>query len=463
MTIAERRMPKARVLLISTYDLGRQPFGLASPAAWLRADGHDVTCVDLTRTRLDRGMAAAVDVAAFFLPMHTATRLALPVIDRIRELNPDTRLIAYGLYAPLAEDALRAHGIHTIIGAEFEGALTRAVRAFGGAAVPAVLSGSGSGSGSGSIERLVFIQPDRSDLPPLTRYASLQVGDTRKVVGYTEATRGCKHRCRHCPIVPVYDGRFRAVDADVVLADVRAQVAAGAQHITFGDPDFFNGPTHAMRIVERFASEFPGVTFDATIKVEHLRAQADLLARLRDAGCAFVTTAVESVDDETLAALEKGHTRADFEMVVRHCREIGLALSPTFVAFTPWTTLDGYCAMLHAIEALDLVNAVAPVQYAIRLLIPQGSRMLELQVVRDRVTHFDPATLAHVWRHADARVDELQTALERLAGTRINTPRAEFFARVWDLAHQAAGRVPPARRPLPSRATVPYLNEPWYC
>ena len=450
MTVAEPRMPKTRVLLISTYDLGRQPFGLASPAAWLRADGHDVTCLDLTRTRLDRGMAAAVDVAAFFLPMHTATRLALSVIDRIRELNPGTRLVAYGLYAPLAEDALRAHGVHTIIGAEFEGDLTRAVR--GESTAP-----------PRTLERLTFIPPDRSDLPPLTRYASLQVGDTRKVVGYTEATRGCKHRCRHCPIVPVYDGRFRAVDADVVLADIRAQVAAGAQHITFGDPDFFNGPTHAMRIADRFAAEFPGVTFDATIKVEHLRAQAGLLPRLRDAGCAFVTTAVESIDDETLAALEKGHTRADFEMVVRHCREIGLALSPTFVAFTPWTSLEGYCDMLHAIDDLDLVNAVAPVQYAIRLLIPQGSRMLELETVRDRVTHFDPATLTHVWRHADARVDELQAVLERLAGTRINAPRAEFFARVWDLAHEAAGRVPPARRPLPSRATVPYLNEPWYC
>jgi hypothetical protein len=395
-------------------------------------------------------MAARADVAAFFLPMHTATRLALPVIDRIRDLNPATRLIAYGLYAPLSEDTLRAHGVSRIIGAEFEKDLTRAVR--GEQTLP-----------PRTLQRVTFIQPDRSDLPPLTRYASLQVGSTRKVVGYTEATRGCKHRCRHCPIVPVYDGRFRAVDADVVLADIRAQVAAGAQHITFGDPDFLNGPTHAMRILDRFAEEFPGVTFDATIKVEHLRLHADLLPRLRDARCAFVTTAVESFDDDTLEALDKGHTRGDFEAVVRHCRDIGLALSPTFVAFTPWTTLDRYCGMLQAIDELDLVNAVAPVQYAIRLLIPQGSRMLELAPIREQVTHFDAATLTHVWRHADARVDELQAALERLAGTRVNAARAEFFGSVWDLAHAAADRPAPQRRPVPSRATVPYLNEPWYC
>ena len=464
---------RTRVLLISTYDLGRQPFGLASPAAWLRADGHEVTCLDLTRTRLEPEVAAEADVAAFFLPMHTATRLALPAIDRIRAINPHVRLIAYGLYAPLSEDTLREHGVQTVLGAEFEGELSRVVRV-GGAAVAEASgeraragagerAGAGARGGAGAIERLTFIQPDRSDLPPLARYASLQVGDTRKVVGYTEATRGCKHRCRHCPIVPVYDGRFRAVDADVVLADIRAQVAAGAEHITFGDPDFFNGPTHALRILDRFAAEFPGITFDATIKIEHLRAQAALLPRLRDAGCAFVTSAVESIDDDVLAALEKGHTRADFEAVVRHCREIGLPLAPTFVAFTPWTTLEGYCELLRAIDDLALVEAVSPVQYAIRLLIPTGSRMLELAEIRERVTHFDPSTLTHVWRHADSRVDALQSALEQLAGHRVHAAREEFFARVWDVAYAAAGRPAPARRPLAARATVPYLNEPWYC
>jgi hypothetical protein len=308
-----------------------------------------------------------------------------------------------------------------------------------------------------------FITPDRSDLPPLAKYASLQVGADRKVVGYTEATRGCKHRCRHCPIVPVYDGRFRAVPMDVVMADIRAQVAAGAQHITFGDPDFFNGPTHALAIVDRLAHECPGVSYDVTIKVEHLRQQAAALPRLRETGCAFVTSAVESFDDDVLAKLEKGHTHADFVGVVRHCQSIALTLSPTFVAFTPWTTIEGYCRTLGEIERLGLVASVSPIQYAIRLLIPQGSRMLELADIRARVETFDAKSLTHIWRHSEPRVDALQQTLERLVGSRLNAPRDEVFARVWDLAHDAAGVLPPPREPLPSRATVPYLNEPWYC
>jgi radical SAM superfamily enzyme YgiQ (UPF0313 family) len=441
-----------RIVLISTYDLGRQPFGLASPAAWLRQAGHEVACVDVTRTKLTEDAIRAAQLVAFYLPMHTATRLALPLVDRVRALNPAAHLCAYGLYAPLNADILRQHGVETILGPEFEPQLLELAGSFRlqaeeGAALP----------------RVKFITPDRSDLPSLARYASLQVGDERRTVGYTEATRGCKHRCRHCPIVPVYDGRFRAVPADVVLADIRAQVAAGAQHITFGDPDFFNGPTQALHIVEALAREFPGVSYDVTIKVEHLKQQAAALPRLRDTGCAFVTSAVESFDDEVLARLEKGHTHADFTAVVEHCASIGLALSPTFVAFTPWTTRHGYAAMLREIDRLGLVPAVAPIQYAIRLLIPQASRMLELPDVRARIVAFDPRSLTHVWRHPDPRVDALQHEIEQFVGKRLNAPREEIFARVWEMAHAAAGAAAPRRAPLIARAAIPYLNEPWYC
>jgi len=448
------------VVLISTYDMGRQPFGLASPAAVLRRAGHQVTCVDVTRTKLSADVVRAANLVAFFLPMHTATRLALPMIDRVRDANPSAHLCAYGLYAPLNEAVLRDHGVTTVLGPEFEDDLADLATSLesGSTAAPASRSG-----GWLNDRRVVFVQPDRSDLPALSRYATLQVGDTRKIVGYTEATRGCKHRCRHCPIVPVYDGRFRAVPQEVVSADIRAQIAAGAQHITFGDPDFFNGPTHAISLVEALARQHPGVSYDVTIKVEHLRRHATLLPRLVETGCAFVTSAVESLDDRVLAKLEKGHTRADFEAVVAHCASIGLPLSPTFVAFTPWTTLDSYREMLEAIDRLDLVAAVSPIQYAIRLLVPQGSRMLELDDVRARISHFDPRSLTCIWRHDDPRVDTLQQQIEQLVGQRLTAPRGEMFARARELAYAAADLTPPSQPPLVARAAVPYLNEPWYC
>jgi hypothetical protein len=307
--------------------------------------------------------------------------------------------------------------------------------------------------------------PDRAGLPPLTEYATLLWGDERRTAGYTEASRGCKHRCRHCPIVPVYDGRFRVVPIDIVMADVRAQVAAGARHITFGDPDFFNGIGHAMAIVERFAGEFPDVSYDVTIKVEHLLEHAGALPRLRDTHCAFVTTAVEAVDDHVLARLEKGHTRADFERVVARAREVSLTLAPTFVAFTPWTTLEGYCDLLGTIDRLGLVEHVSPIQLAIRLLVTEGSRLLELPDIRDVIREFNPRSLSYPWTHADSRVDDLQKRIEAFVGGNLSWARRDIFGSIWTLAHEAAG-LSAARRvapDAPARVTIPHLSEPWYC
>ena len=445
-------------LLIATYEMGRQPFGLASPAAWLRRAGVEVRCLDLSRQPFEAALPAQADLVAFHLPMHTATRLAVPVIKRVRAINPDAQLCAYGLYAPLNADFLRSLGVESILGGEFEAALVELATGD--------LSGAGGDGASrpGRLPRLEFLVPDRHDLPAPSRYATLQVGTNRRIVGYTEASRGCKHRCRHCPVVPIYNGQFRIVPVDVVLADIRAQVDRGVQHVTFGDPDFFNGVGHARRLVTALAREFPTLSYDATIKVEHLLRHADDLGWLRETGCLFVTSAVESFDDQVLAYLEKGHTREDVGRIAALCRRVGLTLIPTFVAFTPWTTLNGYCEFLNDIVRLDMVDSVAPIQLALRLLVPEGSRVLELAELEGRLRPFDAERLVHPWVHADPRVDALSDQLGQLIGRKLTAPRGALFNEVWELAHDHAGLVAPPRADVPlGRAEVPYLNEPWYC
>jgi hypothetical protein len=309
-----------------------------------------------------------------------------------------------------------------------------------------------------SLDRLQFLTPLRTALPPLAEYANLRINGTRKRAGYTEASRGCKHLCRHCPVVPVYQGTFRIVQPEVVLEDIRRQVAAGAEHITFGDPDFFNGPTHGMRIAEAMHREFPGLTYDATIKIEHLRRHRDLLPRLKDTGCLFVTSAVESVDDRVLENLDKGHTRADFIEVVEQFRRIGLTLAPTFIPFTPWTTRQSYQQLLEVLAELDLVEHVAPIQLALRLLIPRGSLLLDLPDVKSVVTGFDEPALLYRWKHPHPQVDEL--AGEALKRASLESPRREIFRKLWELA---ADRPLPENFDLMPRATIPYMDEPWYC
>src|SRR6185503_3140521 len=164
-----------RALLISTYDLGRQPFGLASPAAWLRREGWVVECVDTAKDRLEETSLASADLIGIHLPMHTATRLAGPVIRKARLLNRPARICAYGLYAPLNEPWLRSLGVDEVLGGEFEGELAEiALRmaAPTGMTAPPTLP-----SAPRSLPRLQFLVPDRTGLPPLSQYATLHMPD----------------------------------------------------------------------------------------------------------------------------------------------------------------------------------------------------------------------------------------------------------------------------------------------
>jgi len=435
-----------KVVLLSTYELGRQPFGLASPAAWLRQAGADVACADLSRDRLPEDAVRAADLVAFYVPMHTATRMAAKATERVRQLNPTAHLCFYGLYAPMNEDYLRRLGGQTILGGEFEQGLLDLVEQ----RRPKPLS----------LDRLAFRVPDRAGLPDLARYARLHLGTRgHRVSGYTEASRGCKHLCRHCPVVPVYNGAFRIVPRDVVLEDIRRQVAAGAEHITFGDPDFFNGPAHALAIIDALHREFPALSYDVTIKVEHLLAQRRHLPALRDTGCVLVTTAVESLDDRFLSILEKGHTRAGFLEVVNLFRQVEMALNPTFVPFHPWTSLESYQDLLTTLAELGLTENVSPVQLAIRLLIPAGSRLLDLEEVRGMVGPFDETALSYPWRHPDPAVEQLCTEVQRIVarGASKEWPRAKVMALIAEVAGIVALPV------IPGRIEVPFLNEPWYC
>jgi len=453
-----RGMAHVKVVLINPYEIGRQPFGLAEPAAWLVRAGCEVQCLDLSLQKLEPGVLAGADVVALYVAMHTATRIAVAALPRIRELAPGAQICIYGLYAPMNEALFRSLGAGTVLGGEVEPQLVSLVERLRGGAreqtEPVV-----------STAKIDFVVPDRSGLPAISRYAHLlQPGGGSRVVGFAEGSRGCKHLCRHCPVVPVYEGRFRIVPVEVVMADIRQQVAAGAQHISFGDPDFLNGPTHALRLVQALHAEFPQLGYDATIKIQHLLEHADLLPELKRTGCLFITSAVESVDDAVLERLAKNHTNDDFGRAVGLLRAAGIALAPTFVPFSPWTTLEGYLALLARLVELELVEAVPPVQLAIRLLIPQGSELLRLPGFRTQVGYFDPQLLGYPWVHADSRVDGLQRGIMAWVAEAEgkNLPRVEIFAHIWEMAHAATGRRAPSL-PVNLGSEIPRLSEPWYC
>jgi len=211
-----------------------------------------------------------------------------------------------------------------------------------------------------------------------------------------------------------------------------------------------------MRVLRQIHSRWPELTFDVTIKVDHLLRHADLLPELVELGCAFVVSAVESIDDSVLAHLDKGHTRADVDRLLALARDAGLIVRPTFVPFTPWTTLDGMVELVELIEREQLVDCVDPVQLSVRLLVPPGSLLLESEPP-ETFGPLDPAALTHTWTHADARVDALQRELAALAEDGAD------FATLAGAIYRAAGRAMPERAATPPRAAPPKLTEHWFC
>ena len=447
------------IVLISPYELGRQPFGLGEPARWLDDAGFRVHCCDLSIEPLPADALAAAGMVGIYLAMHTATRIAFEVLPKIRTLAPRAVLCAYGLYAPVNARGLRRLGVDTVIGGEYEPHLLElAERVRAGEPRPAL-------GLVNDTSKIAFRTPLRDALPALERYAGLVMPDgTSRALGFAEASRGCKHLCRHCPVVPVYKGRFRIVPVDVVVADIAQQVAMGARHISFGDPDFLNGPTHALRVARALHEAFPQVTWDATVKIEHIVRYPGHIETLAETGCLFLISAVESIDDGILERLAKGHTAEDFERAVAIARAAGLHLTPTFVPFTPWTTVEGYRALLERLIELRLAESVPAVQLSIRLLVPAGSHMFEIDGFADRVDAFDDDMLGYPWRHPDPAVDTLQARIQALAETAADTeePRRTTFERIWRCVHEALGEAPPAL-PDDVGAPTPMHSEPWYC
>jgi radical SAM superfamily enzyme YgiQ (UPF0313 family) len=454
------------VLLVSTYELGHQPLGLASPAAHLLARGHSVQCSDLAVDPLDERAVAESSFVGISVPMHTALRLGVHAARRIRQINPSAHICLYGLYSSLNGEYLLNGLADSVIGAEFEQPLASLVDSLdsnpggtvGGVWTRAQFS-------QPFLGRQTFLPPARHLLPPLARYAKLVNGGGLHLVGAVEASRGCAHTCLHCPITPVYNGRLRIVPEDLVLEDIATLSKMGARHITFTDPDFFNGVRHSMRIVRRMHDTFPAMTFDATIKVEHILEKRDLIPELRDLGCLFIVSAVEAISNSVLQHLEKGHTGADVKEALRIVRNAGLYLRPSLIPFTPWSTLDDYLDMMAFADDEGLVSSIDPVQYAIRLLLPPGSSLLPKTYTIPHLRGLDQENFSFDWCHPDERMDRLHRDIcglvEQAVGAR--EPRSLTYAKIGEAASLAAGNRTRSWAIAAAMAEEPRLTEDWFC
>jgi radical SAM superfamily enzyme YgiQ (UPF0313 family) len=457
------------ILLISCYELGHQPLGIAMPLGFLERAGYAPDGMDLSVESFETDRVNRARFVGICVPMHTALRLGVRVATRIRKINPDCHICFFGLCASLNAQYLLDHEADSVISGEYELPLVQLIDTLTTGTSAPVEGVSTLNQISGPfLKHLPFVAPSRRRLPPLERYAHLEENGVRRLVGYVEASRGCRHLCLHCPIPPVYEGRFFLVPQEIVIDDVRRLIREGASHITFGDPDFLNGPNYSLRIVRALHKEFPKLTFDFTAKVEHVLKYRELFPEFSACGCIFMVSAVESLSDTVLTILNKGHTREDVFTALAILREAGIALRPSLVSFTPWTTLDDYISLLEFVGREGLIDHLDPVQYTIRLLVPPGSSLLSHPAMKPHLGPLIQESFTYQWTHPDPRMDQLQRRVSKVVenSTEIGEDTEITFYRVRELAYATRDNRPLIEvnhSPRSERRRPPRLTEPWFC
>lgn len=436
---------------------------MASAAAFLERAGFRPEAIDLAVGNLDELLdadAGEIGLVAISVPMHTALHIGVRAARKLRRAMPGVHVCFFGLYATLNAEFLLDGLADSVIGGEFEAPLVALAEALSHGRSPEEVEGP-------HLAKLNFVRPSRSGLPPVERYAQLEIDGELRPAAAVEASRGCLHHCRHCPIPPVYTGRFFIVPLEVVMQDIRQLAAAGVRHLTFADPDFFNGPGHTMAVARALHEEFPRLTFDITTKVENILRHRDRIPELAGFGCVFVVSAVESLSDEVLVNLDKGHTRQQVFEAQRIAAAAGLAMRPSLVPFTPWATLEDYDGLLDWIEDDGLVDHVDPVQLSIRLLVPSGSLLADLDAMRPHLRELIPERFGYAWNHPDPRMDRLQLEVAQIVAdaAREGRPASTTYGSIREATRAASGQVARPTRFLPARAAArpPRLTEPWFC
>ncbi len=432
---------------MSTYELGHQPWHIASPAARLGEAGHDVRALDLAVEPWRDSDFDWAEAVGFSVPMHTAMRLAVEGAVRVRKSHPGLPIAFYGLYAAVSCDRVVGALADLVIAGEYENELVEWVTGPSRSSQPVVVD----------IGRMNFLKPARDRLPPLESYAHLQWQGSHRLVGYVEGSHGCRHRCRHCPIPSVYDGRYRVVGLESVLADIDQLVEMGAEHITMGDPDFLNAPPYSRELLTAAHRRHPQLTFDVTVKVEHVLAHEKIWSEWRELGVIFVVSAFETTNDRILAMLDKGHTTVEAARAVEILREAGIEVRPSWMPFTPWTEPDDLPSIFRFLDDNQLFENVDPVQMTIRLLAPEGSLLVER--FPSDFDHYDARLLTYQWRPQHPATGELADELARIAeaASANGEDSVGTLESMWSTCEDRP--VSATRRGV----TPPRLTEPWFC
>ena len=376
-----------KILLTSFYDLGKQPKIIAEIVDRYNSAEIDFDFFDFSVEDQNKDLEN-YDVLGIYAPMHTATILS---IEYIKDKKLPNKMFTFGLYGSVLEDFNSSIRYIKDIESD-ELALFLEI----------------NDDHQFSLKNNI---PNRQIFPDISNYAHLVDGSNNIIAGSVETTYGCKHSCTHCPVPISFNGTFKTYSLEKIISDVENQVNQGAKHISFNDPDFFNGPIHALKILESLNKKFPTITYDSTIKVEHIIKYKKYFKELSSLNMVFVISAFETTNDLVLSILEKNHTSNDLNTSIEISQDFGIDVRPTWMPFSPWTELNDLSNIVNLIEKYKLRETVDPIQLTIKLLIPKHSLIIKKPEINKYLGNYEKNSLSFKWDYENNDVEKLQSSL----------------------------------------------------
>ena len=427
-----------KILLLSFYDLGKQPKIISELYKKLDNGSNQIDIVDYSIEEKNLTLDN-YDVLGIYASMHTASVLAE---QYLRDRKLPNKLFVFGLYANVFSEMFsNFQSIHSFDSDELESLLEVQLNP------------------NYSFKHSV---PDRTILPSITDYSHIVDGSNNLIAGSVETTYGCKHECTHCPVPIEFKGMFKTFGTEKIITDVTNQVEEGAKHISFNDPDFFNGPKHALKILQLLNEKHPSITYDSTIKVEHILKYPDYFQELKNLNMLFVISAFETTNDHVLNILQKNHSFNDLNKAVELSLENKIDIRPTWMPFSPWTEQNDLISIIKLIENYKLRETVDPIQLTIKLLVPKNSLILKRPEMKEYLLDYDPASFSYAWQYKFPNIDNIQNELFTYVLQHESENEYAQYLGLVDILESHTNETLLNSEKY-SQRIVPKLSETWFC
>ena len=427
-----------KILLLSFYDLGKQPKIISELYKKLDNGSNQIDVVDYSIEEKNLTLDN-YDVLGIYASMHTASVLAE---QYLRDRKLPNKLFVFGLYANVFSEMFsNFQSIHSFDSDELASLLEVQLNP------------------NYSFKHSV---PDRTILPSITDYSHIVDGSNNLIAGSVETTYGCKHECTHCPVPIEFKGMFKTFGTEKIITDVTNQVEEGAKHISFNDPDFFNGPKHALKILQLLNEKHPSITYDSTIKVEHILKYPDYFQELKNLNMLFVISAFETTNDHVLNILQKNHSFNDLNKAVELSLENKIDIRPTWMPFSPWTEQNDLISIIKLIENYKLRETVDPIQLTIKLLVPKNSLILKRPEMKEYLLDYDPSSFSYAWKYKFPNIDNIQNELFTYVLQHESENEYAQYLGLVDILESHTNETLLNSEKY-SQRIVPKLSETWFC